>query len=466
MKKYAKKSGAILLTLAVLFTSMVSAINVSAASFPYNATYPYGISSAADSQEDARKTLTAEWESWKQTYVTSSGAKGFKRVQRDAGSSFDTVSEGLGYGLILSVYFDEQALFDDLFKYVKSCYNSRGLMGWQIDANGNFVGTGGRDCASDADEDIALALVFASKKWSPSSVNYTQEAKSLITNLYNYCVESGTNVFKPGDTWGGSSVTNPSYFSPAWYKVFAQFTGDNRWNQVADKCYEIVDKVNNNGTGLVPDWCTAQGTNTGRNGFDFKYDAVRYGWRTAIDYSWFGDARAKKNMDKLNAFYKQQGISNVIDGYTIQGGKLGQWHNATFSSCPGAGFMVGPDVDSAKAWYKDVVKVKDGGSYHYFGNTLRMIALLYMTGNFPNPLAEATPTSPTPSQPQNSNQPVLKGDINFDGRVNAGDYTLLRRYILNPFQVTPEELDAMDLNSDGRVNAGDYTLLRREILGN
>jgi len=44
--------------------------------------------------------------------------------------------------------------------------------------------------------------------------------------------------------------------------VYAQYTGDTRWNQVADKCYQIVEEVKkyNNGTGLVPDWCTASGT--------------------------------------------------------------------------------------------------------------------------------------------------------------------------------------------------------------
>ena len=39
-------------------------------------------------------------------------------------------------------------------------------------------------------------------------------------------VEPGTYVIKPGDTWGGTSCTNPSYFAPAWYRIFADFTGN------------------------------------------------------------------------------------------------------------------------------------------------------------------------------------------------------------------------------------------------
>jgi len=84
---------------------------------------------------------------------------------------------------------------------------------------------------------------------------------------------------------------------------------DTRWNQVADKCYQIVEEVKkyNNGTGLVPDWCTASGTPASGQSYDYKYDATRYGWRTAVDYSWFGDQRAKANCDMLTKFFARDG---------------------------------------------------------------------------------------------------------------------------------------------------------------
>ena len=45
----------------------------------------------------------------------------------------------------------------------------------------------------------------------------------------------------------------------------------------------------------MPDWCTADGTQSSGMGYNYSYDAARYPWRTAIDYSWFGDTRAKNN---------------------------------------------------------------------------------------------------------------------------------------------------------------------------
>jgi len=206
-------------------------------------------------------------------------------------------------------------------------------------------------------------------------------------------------VLKPGDRWGGSSVTNPSYFAPAWYKVYAQYTGDTRWNQVADKCYQIVEEVKkyNNGTGLVPDWCTASGTPASGQSYDYKYDATRYGWRTAVDYSWFGDQRAKANCDMLTKFFARDGAKGIVDGYTIQGSKISNNHNASFIGPVAAASMTGYDLNFAKELYRETVAVKDSEYYGYYGNSLRLLTLLYITGNFPNPLSDLSgqPTPPS-----------------------------------------------------------------------
>ncbi|MFZ5989527.1 MAG: glycosyl hydrolase family 8 [Bacillota bacterium] len=457
----------------MLMTSLLSTtVTNAAASFPYNAAYSHGFSSLADNQAEANAMLLAEWEDWKSKRITSSGAGGFKRVQRDASTNFDTVSEGLGYGMLFSVYFGERALFDDLYRYVKSHFNGNGLMHWHIDANNNVTTHDyGSSAASDADEDIALALIFAHKIWGSSgAINYSQEAKTLINNLYNRCVEQGTNVLKPGDGWGGSSTTNPSYFAPAWYKIFAQFTGDNRWNQVADKCYQIIEEVKkyNNGTGLVPDWCTASGTPASGMGYNYRYDATRYVWRAAIDYSWFGDARAKVNCDLITKFFSKDGAAGIVDEYTIQGEKRGVNHNASFVGPVACGSMAGYDLAFAKSLYKETVAVKDAEQYGYYGNCLRMFALLYTTGNFPNlyadivtmPSPSPTPTivpTPTPTTPE-----FTYGDLNKDGFVNSTDYTLLKRQVL----LIPVSIDrlAADLNLDGLVNSTDLVILKRYLL--
>ena len=60
---------------------------------------------------------------------------------------------------------------------------------------------------------------------------------------------------------------------------------------------------------------------------------------------------------------------------------------------------------------------------------------------------------------------VVAGDINNDGKVNAADYMLIRRHILNNPALTGTNLSKADLNKDGKVNALDYVLVRKIILG-
>lgn len=431
-------------------------IRLSISAFPYDNSYPYGFSSLAIDQAADNNFLLQEWEEWKRTRITENGARGFKRVQRSAEDNYDTVSEGMAYGLLFSVYFNEQELFDDLYSYVKLYLNNNGLMSWHIDANGNVVGTGGYGSATDADEDIALALIFAHKVWGSSpKFNYEEEARTFLTNLYNHCVEPGTYVLKPGDSWGGSNVTNPSYFAPAWYKIFADFSGNSDWLKVADKCYEIIEKVKNHngGTGLVPDWCTAEGRQAQGQGYDFTYDAIRYPWRTAIDYSWFGDERARNNCNLINAFFKNIGAGNIVDGYSITGNVIGSYHNAAFVSMVAASSMTGYDLDFARELYAENKKVKDSGDfYSYYGNCLRLFALLYTTGNFPNLYS-------------NGDDDIIPGDIDGNGTVNSIDYVLLRRYILGIISDFPTDkgFQAADLNRDTLVNSLDYSLLRRTL---
>ena len=48
-----------------------------------------------------------------------------------------TVSEGIGYGMLIAVYMGDQMLFDNLWKYEQLHLDSNGLMNWSVDASGN-----------------------------------------------------------------------------------------------------------------------------------------------------------------------------------------------------------------------------------------------------------------------------------------------------------------------------------------
>ena len=83
--------------------------------------------------------VQAAYQTWKTTMVTSTGALGYRRVQRPASEPtlpLHTVSEGIGYGMILAVYMNDQSLFDDLWRYEQQLLDADGLMNWDVDQIG------------------------------------------------------------------------------------------------------------------------------------------------------------------------------------------------------------------------------------------------------------------------------------------------------------------------------------------
>src|SRR5260370_22955138 len=79
-----------------------------------------------------------------------------------------TVSEGMGYGMVLTAYYGDQTEFDGLWKFAQKNFGASHLMGWHVTCAGVTSGDGGGGTATDGDEDIALALIVAAPQWGGS----------------------------------------------------------------------------------------------------------------------------------------------------------------------------------------------------------------------------------------------------------------------------------------------------------
>lgn len=340
----------------------------------------------------------AAYETFKTTVVTADGAGGNLRVYKpDSGTvTGSTVSEGMGYGLLLSVYHDDQQVFDQLWRYVATYLNVRGLMDWEVDPAGTVIGTG---AASDGDEDIAFALLMAARRWGGRGSldeDYQVLGARMVEVMWTYEVDTARgHMWKPGDSWGDRDVTNLSYFAPAYFRVFGEMTGNvEGWNAVIDGNYAILartlnETLGNAENGLVPAWSNSLGELVSAYSgapTHFQNDSTRTPFRIGQDYCWFGEPRAKAYLDKIAGFYFGVGVANITDGYELDGTPRPERPQitvqaASFVGPAGVAFMSDPLYQSAldEAWAAVASEQLTNGT-RYYQKSWTALSLLMMAG--------------------------------------------------------------------------------------
>lgn len=351
------------------------------------------------------KYLVSAYNQWKATFLKS-GA-----VVRPENAN-DVVSEGIAYGMLISLNFNDKTTFDSLYTYWKSKSNG-GLMDWCQPAMGGSSGTAcsaqGGGSATDADEDAAFALLQAGKVFNQAS--YTDDAKAMISAIWTKDIDSSSNLPTGGSNYSNSTsskVTNPSYFAPAYYRAFAAVDSGHAWAAVADKSIATINTIGGS-KGLVPAWCSGNCGSPASNGAStdmiYQYDSHRTPMRVGLDYCWNGTAAAKTYTDKTTTFFAtdahagKDGMSRINDLYALDGtiptGGAPNSASAIGTAAVGAMASAGSGGvnkqfldDAYQAVFDTVMRgtlapVKDGKTgYSYYNATVGLLTLLMMTGNF------------------------------------------------------------------------------------
>ncbi len=370
----------------------------------------------------------------------------------------------------------------------------------------------GRTSATDADEDIAGALCMAIKVWGSA---YQAATLMMVNNLTNDMMPGWLHGDKqvflgagdydngPGafGTWGGYTAEgnkagwDPSYYTPQWYPIFKFVSGNAIWDQLTNIMWQqcaIVGQANN-GTGLFPDWCdtsanicqqTVLASDKGPQDFAFYYDAVRVPWRMSIAYSWYSDPAAFNIAYQNATFFESLFYAgNIKDGYTITGIPVNTLSSAQQQAVYGAGSvpnfdstpmaqdavflsMIGSSVlpfaqpsgnlDYANRFYIAITnsKVPYTNPYgHYFGNTLRLLALLYLNGEFVNYYDTNNYKTATVNP--------IPGTVNIEDYVNTGNINYLTNLggIAAACQGTGKTLSYMVSNTYAASQYGLYQIV-------
>lgn len=384
--------------------------------------------------------LLAFYDAWKKNYTESCSTTGGIRVLSDqwSGNNRFTVSEGQAYGMIMAAYFGDKEFFDKLLVvYNFPAFQTRNkLMHWRVLCDV----VDGSWCATDADQDAALALLVAYEQWG--DVSYKNRALEVIKAMREhvlYPINYDSEI-----KWQmriGDNDTNPptnagvitDYYSPAYYRVYAEYEGNKQiWDEhrVSGQAYlkRNVDRLGPT-TGInskiaYPDGSATPGqcAKTGQwgNPCTYNWDASRTPWRQALDYAWYGEAgvSSRDYCNKLTDWVDNTlGVNNI--------NSAGYWPDGT-EEYPGTGpkiafvggFACGAMCHSQDRLDRFATKALSTNEQSYYGNSLRILYYLLITGNMWKPGEKVTSSVIFDSKEKDNKIKIYPNPVNEKEQLN------------------------------------------------
>jgi oligosaccharide reducing-end xylanase len=351
-------------------------------------------------------------------FAAGSNANGLLMYVTDW-ANHDVRTEGMSYGMMITVQLGKKAEFDALWNWAKTYmyvsdpkHPSYGYFSWSCKTDGS---PNEETPAPDGEEYFAMALLFAGNRWPGGHgiYDYHAEAEKLLTAMRHREVKTGATKF--GQRSVGPEVnekkamilfvpgivpdpfTDPSYHLPAFYELWAKWgPQEDRefWAHAAEVSRTFFVKTTNPQTGLAPSYANFDGTphiNRFPQSGEFGYDAWRVASNWSVDWSWWHKAPEEQELsDRIQQFFAAQGISKFGPVYTLDGKPLGATPGFTFEDHPAG--LVGADAvaglaatDRARAklftdalWNTPI----PSGQNRYYDGMLYLMSLMHVSGQF------------------------------------------------------------------------------------
>jgi endo-1,4-beta-D-glucanase Y len=325
---------------------------------------------------NTKKQLVDSWKYYRKNFIHSYG-----QVIDPANGT--TTSEGQSYAMLRAVWMNDKEMFDGVWDWTQHHLQHRltdKLLSWKW-KDDKVVDSAN---ATDADEDIALALLFASKTWSDPS--YSEKAKEIINDLWETSVVEIDGKFyilpinESQARVNEGYLFNPSYVSPAHYRIFAAVDPSHDWTKLANDSYLILNDIaRSNGTGLPANWYiidkksgalnSAAGHFTSGNSPDmFSYDAFRTFWRVGLDARWFNTPQAKSYLHARGNYLLKQDYKRLPNVYDINSGS---GYFADESISVQTGYLIAlsyADKSAANRYYNNVFSNSHNTEFGFWGD--------------------------------------------------------------------------------------------------
>ncbi|AHM61149.1 glycoside hydrolase family protein [Flammeovirgaceae bacterium 311] len=323
----------------------------------------------------------------------------------------DIRSEGMSYGMMISVQLDKKEEFDALWNYALSymyisdpAHPSEGYFAWSLKRDGT---PNSETPAPDGEEYFVMALYFASARWGDGEgrYNYKAWADKILTAMRHHPVKTGPTI--KGNKTVGPMVnekhkmilfvpqphrdfTDPSYHLPHFYELWARQgpEGDRAfWAAAADTSRSFFHKTTHPKTGLAPDYAHYDGkpvvNHSNKNAKHFAYDSWRTAMNWSVDWAWWQKDPCQQELsNKIQSFFYSQGIESYGGIYTLEGEMINKGHppglvgtNATASLAATHPIA----AEFVKALWKQAVP---SGNIRYYEGLLYLMSLMHCSGNF------------------------------------------------------------------------------------
>ena len=244
-------------------------------------------------------------------------------------SSGNGTSESQSYAMLQSLYTNDRETFSTVWNWTKkNIQNDDGLFSWKfaVSPENNRLRIIDENSATDADIDIAHALLLAYEKWKVDS--YKTDAIKVIKALKKHeIVEHNDLIILTAGNWANTSrniIINPSYISPAAFSIFAKYDDRAYWFKVKSDSYEVISNSSEyfkeeHNMYLPPNWVVLNKNTmeyrsyTDKDDADaFSNDAFRTIPRVFMDYKVNNDQKAIAYLNKITVFNESFAQGNIL----------------------------------------------------------------------------------------------------------------------------------------------------------
>jgi oligosaccharide reducing-end xylanase len=324
----------------------------------------------------------------------------------------DVRSEGMSYGMMITVQMDKKAEFDALWNWSKTYmyhddpkHPSYGFFSWQMRRDGTAMDEGP---APDGEEYFAMALYFAANRWGNGKgiYDYKAAADRLLTDMVHRQPITGTT--SRGRTARGRKMVNdeqamilfvpnvnytdPSYHLPAFYELWSRWGPEADrafWARAAQQSRDLFQKAVHPKTGLNPAYSNFDGTPYGgaRGQGAFRLDSWRTASNWSVDWSWWGkDPRQREISDRLQAFFESQGMDTYANQFTLDGTVLNvprQAHSTGLIGTNAVASLAATNPERARKFVEALWNAEiPTNPERYYDGALYLFSLLHCSGQF------------------------------------------------------------------------------------